>query len=123
MSETNTTSVETTPATPAASNGKAPRKAKAKAKAAKNTGVTGREVKVLTALSKAMPDGLTRPQLVKKTGINRGWSRLLGASTKKGFGSAGKTSMEGRGLIRHEKHEDSRAMIYVITATGRKAIK
>ena len=81
------------------------------------SGLTDREIKVLAALDAGKD--LTRAGLVKATGIAKGWSKLLGAATKKSFGG-GKEGLEPRGLVKSAK--DSRPLEYAITDAGRKAL-
>jgi hypothetical protein len=79
--------------------------------------LTGNEIKVLTALK----DGkqLNRVELNKKTGISKGWSKMLGAATRDGLGASGEHSLAGRKLIRCMKLEDERTLRYEITAAGK----
>lgn len=90
-------------------------------KPAKNGTLTGNEAKVLKALSSGAV--LTREELRRKTGINKGWSRMLGASSKEDGGAAGDASLEGRGLITSDRPEGERAFSYKLTAAGRKALE
>lgn len=129
MSES-TTTVETpaaTPATPAKAKakkatkpaGKKGNKNGAKATPARtDNSLTGNEVKILTALFKSGKP-MTRADLAKKTGINKGWSRVLGSSTKEDGGMSGDESLEGRGLVKCERHEGERSLSYTITARGK----
>jgi endonuclease YncB( thermonuclease family) len=100
---------------------KAPKKAvkgtKTASKAAPKSGITGRESTILTTLAKNSKP-LTRKQLVEKTGIKAGWSKLLGAPTK----GVAPESLEGRGLVKSESQEGVTGVMYSITAAGRKAI-
>ena len=84
-------------------------------------GLTGNEQKILKALSGGA--ALTRAELRKKTGINKGWSRALGASSKDDGGVAGKDSLEGRGYVASDRAEGDRQFTYKITAAGRKALE
>lgn len=81
--------------------------------------LTGNEIKVLSLLAKAKAP-MTRGELSFKTGINKGWSRLLGAFTEgKGHGDG----LEDRGLVTtHVAPEGERGVRYTITAAGRKAL-
>lgn len=79
-------------------------------------GLTNKAIKVLTLLSKA-PNGLTRKAMIEKTGIQKGWAKLLGAPTK---GNPG--GLEGKGLVKSSRTEGDAKITYVITAAGRKAI-
>jgi hypothetical protein len=104
----------------------APPKAKAPAKGTKSVveksdstrGLANSAVRVLHLLSKS-EGGLTRTQLAAKTGVKRGWSKLLGAPTKEGGSSRG---LEGRGLVRGSVAEGVRGLVYTITAAGRKEL-
>lgn len=82
-------------------------------------GLSPNQIKVLSTLAKAKGP-LTRTELATKTGINKGWSRLLGASTKDDSENGG---LEAEGLVKVEKPEDSRGLVYTITAAGRKALE
>lgn len=84
--------------------------------------LTGNEVLILAAMVKAGDKPLSRKQLAAKTGINKGWSRTLGASTKDDCGAGGSDSLEGRGLIKAAKEEENRFFTYTITAAGRKLL-
>lgn len=126
---TETAALEATPATAAPKAKKAKGKKAAKAKAAKaapaakaNGGLTGNEVKILTALTKSNKP-LTRDQLRSKTGINKGWSRVLGAATKDDGGVNADASLEGRGYVKADKPEGQRTLEYTVTAAGRKALE
>ena len=99
--------------------GKATKAGKGKRAPSTPDGLNGSHVKILKALSNK---DLTRGQLKDKTGIERGWSKLLGASTKEGLGTAGETSLEGRGLVNSAKIEGQRSMVYSITSAGKKAL-
>lgn len=101
--------VEPTVATPA------PAKEKA------NGGLTGREISVLKALAGATTP-LTREHLRGITGINKGFSKLLGAGTKEDGGRAGADSLGGRGLVSCSKIEGEKALTYTITTAGREAL-
>jgi hypothetical protein len=79
--------------------------------------LTERETKVLIVLSKAKGD-LTRADLSSKTGIVKGWSKLLGSATKE----IDPTSLEGRGLVKSSKAEGSASLTYCITPAGKKAL-
>lgn len=80
-------------------------------------GLTPNEKKILGVLAKNKKP-LTRADLSKKTGINKGWSRVLGASSK----GEDPDSLIGRRLVKCEDYEDVRGYCYVITAAGRKAV-
>jgi hypothetical protein len=73
---------------------------------------------VLTLLAKH-PNGLTRTQMAEATGTARGWAALLGAVTK---GPAAAGTLEGDGLVKSAKMEDQAALLYTITAAGKKAL-
>lgn len=98
--------------------------AKAKAKLAPSTNgdLTGNETKILTILARANKP-LTRADLAAKTGINKGWSKTLGSSSKDNGGMSGKDSLDGRGYVKCELHEGQRSFLYTITARGRKALE
>jgi len=85
-----------------------------------NGSLTKNEIKVLKVLAKGKA-ALTRVQLSKRTGINGGWSKLLGAGNYEGYGVQG-GGLALRGLLLIEGEEDSRILSYTITAKGRKAI-
>lgn len=98
-----------------------PEAAKVAAPAA--AGLTGNETLTLTALSKSA-NPMTRDDLRKKTGINKGWSKMLGATSKEDGGAAGKDSLCGRGLVKSfVPEEGSRQFRYAITASGKKALE
>lgn len=122
------TATETPVTTPAPKKASKPAKAKQhkekgdKADAPKASGLTGNEIKVLKAL-KGAKTPLTRKQLATKTEIAKGWSRMLGASTKDDGGVAGKDSLEGRGLIKVQADpEGGRALLYTITKKGEQSL-
>lgn len=121
-----TTEAATLEAVPAAKAPKAKKAPKANGKkaapAAKANGLTGNEVLILTALSKAGGKPLTRDQLRSKTGIQKGWSRTLGAGTKDDGGVRGGESLEGRGYVRSDLPEGSRKLEYTLTPAGKKAL-
>jgi hypothetical protein len=100
---------------------KAPVKKAAAAKAAPAetvpSGLTKRQHKVLTALASGKE--LSRNELADATGMNKGWSKLLGASTHE---EAGDGSLEGLGYIKSARYEGSRSVVYAITAAGKKAL-
>ena len=80
------------------------------------------QVRALTLLKHTKPNqGLTRAVLAEKSGVAKGWSRILGAATKDAKGASGKSSLMAKGLIQAEKHEGE-PITYVITANGRKAL-
>lgn len=76
-------------------------------------------LKILAALAKA-PNGLTRNEMAVKTGITKGWSKLLGAATKESSANGG---MEEAGLVKSSKQEERKGLVYIITAAGRKALE
>lgn len=82
----------------------------------------GRMVNILKQLINA-PTPLTREDLSALTGITKGWSKLLGASTKGDGGVAGDTSLTGRGLVHCSQVEGQRALLYTITAKGKAALE
>ena len=82
-------------------------------------GMTPSQVKTLDALTSG---DLNRAQLTDKTGIVKGWSKILGSPNKDGFGADGDTSLEALKYVTSERHEGSRAFTYKITATGKKAL-
>lgn len=85
-----------------------------------NGRLSPKRVRVLEVLARSAPNGLTRTELAKKTGLTKGWSKLLGSPTK---GKAAVGTLEGDGLVRSEKHEDQHGLlVYRITATGKKAL-
>lgn len=85
--------------------------------------LTGREIKVLTALRDNSE--LDRQQLRERTGMGeKGWSKLLGAATRKGGGVQG-GGLEGEGLILTVRDAAGRAVIplrYAITEAGHAAL-
>lgn len=83
--------------------------------------LTGTALRALTALAGSKAP-LTRAELAEATGVQKGWSRLLGAATKEGGGAAGAKSLEARGLVRCEPQEGGRALAYTITPAGKKAL-
>lgn len=83
--------------------------------------LNGSNIRILSALRKS-PIPMTRAELSAVTGINKGWSRLLGAATKEDGGVAGSDSLEAKGYVTNRKVEDERAIQYSITASGRKAL-
>lgn len=95
-------------ATSAETNGAAPR------------GLSESKLKVLKELNKAGDRGLTRAELAERTGINKGWAKMLGAVTK---GDAASGTLEGDGYVRSEPAaEGERGIRYYITAKGKKAL-
>jgi hypothetical protein len=90
-----------------------------KAAAAEKGGLSGNQRKVLQALAKTTADKtLTRGELAEKTGIERGWSKLLGSPTK----DAKDHGMEAEGLVKSQKVEGERGLGYFITAKGKAAL-
>ena len=84
--------------------------------------LTKKQIKVLTVLSlTASP--MNRKQLFEKTGMKKGWSKLLGASTKDGYGTFGGDSLEGRKLVKSQKIEETIGLHYIITSAGKKALE
>lgn len=106
---------------------KKPREKKEKAKAEvkheakkekKVSSLTASDIKVLKALSKSGKP-LTRNELREQTGINKGWSRILGSATRE----VSEHSLEGRKMVKCEQSEESgRTLLYTITATGKNAL-
>jgi len=92
-----------------------------KAPKATPVSLTTKETKVLNVLASS-PIPMTRAELTTRTGIKKGWSRLLGASTKEDGGVAGSKSLEAKGYVTNRKVEDERSIQYTITASGRKAL-
>lgn len=89
---------------------------------AKSNGLSGNEIKTLQALAKSKT-ALTRNDLRAATGIQKGWSGMLGASTK----TVADDTLCGRGYVKdvtdsHPK-EGGRSLLYTITANGRKALE
>lgn len=82
-------------------------------------GLSGNKLKVLQQLTKAT-NGLTRKELSTKTGIKKGFSKMLGAATKS---DSENTGMEGDGLVKSQNVEGRRGLVYTITAAGRKALE
>lgn len=75
------------------------------------------EARVLALLG-ASKVPMTRADLIRATGVRKGWSRLMGTVTKDNGG----TGLEGRGLVRSEppdRESGERGHRYVITARGR----
>lgn len=89
---------------------------KSEKRARGNGELTGNELKVLTALKGTSAGGktLSRSKLKEKTGINKGYSKMLGAATKGDMGDG----LESRGFVKHVKIEDQRELGYHITAKG-----
>ena len=86
---------------------------------AEKPALTQREITALTALKNGK--ALSRDELRKATGINKGWSKLFGAATKEDFG--GNTNgLEPRGLVKHATGEKARTLTYQITAKGLKVL-
>jgi len=99
---------------------KAAPKARTKSARTPSSGeLNGSQVKLLLTLGKSKKE-MDRKQLSAKTGINKGFSRLLGAATKDANGVHGSSSLIGLGFVKAEKHEDSRTLTYALTAKGRK---
>ena len=92
--------------------------AKTKPDAGSKGGLSNNKVKVLTLLAKAKQP-MTRSEMAEKTGIAKGWAKLLGAVTK---GDAEAGTLEGDGLVRSEKVEGEAGLRYTITAAGRKLL-
>lgn len=91
---------------------KASKPAKATEATATSSNLTGKEVEVLKALAKKP---LQKGQLWD---LCKAGSSVLGAGTKEGA-----TGLLGKGFIKVEKHEDSRQLVYLITAAGKKALE
>ena len=87
----------------------------------KGNGITGNQLKVLKALASGA--SLTREELRRKTGINKGWSRMLGASSKEDGGVHWETSLLGRGLISDVTESGERTLCYKLTAKGKAALE
>ena len=73
--------------------------------------------RILDALNNS-PSGLDRNGLREATGIQKGYSKLLGSPTKDDVGG-----MEGDGLVKSQKIEGTRSLVYVITAKGKKLLE
>lgn len=89
-----------------------------KSKAEGNGQLTNKEHKALSALKKGKE--LTRKEMAEKTGMKKGWSKMLGATTK---GPCASTSLEGREFIQSKRYESSRVLHYTITDKGKKALE
>lgn len=84
-------------------------------------GLTQSKIKTLQELRDGMPK--TRNDLVEATGIQKGWSKLLGAVTKDNFGGHA-DSLLALGYVKQLVAEEGvRGTRYQITATGRKALE
>jgi hypothetical protein len=65
----------------------------------------------------------TRNELSQATGMEKGWSELLGAATREGLGVQG-GGLEGRGLNEClGRQVGGKSLLYTITGAGRKAIE
>jgi chromosome segregation and condensation protein ScpB len=84
------------------------------------SGLSDSKVRVLGLLAKT-PRGLTRAQLAEKTGIQKGWAKLLGAPSK---GKPVKGTLEGDGYVesREPQEDEGRSMVYNITHKGKQAL-
>ena len=81
-------------------------------------GLTGNQLKALGVLAKATQP-MTRSQLAAKTGIKKGWSKMLGQVTK-----GGGNGLEAAGLVKSMvADEGERGYRYIITAAGKKAVE
>jgi hypothetical protein len=92
---------------------------KAEPASVKERGLSGNKILTLETLNKAK-DGLTRAQLAEKTGIVKGWAKMLGAVTQ---GDAAEGTLEGDGLVTSDDVEGIRGLVYTITAKGKKALE
>lgn len=110
-----------TPKPAPAPKGKKPavKEAAAPAPKAGSDSLNGSETKILTALSKASSP-MTRDDLRKKTGIQKGYSGLLGSHTKE----VQPETLLGRGLVKVSiPAEGQRQHGYEITAKGKKELE
>lgn len=113
---------ETTTKAPKAKKSAPKAKAKSAAPVVSSNGeLTGSEIKILSALTKV--ESANRDKLRSATGIQKGYSKILGASTKEDYGSTGSDSLCGRGYVKVLKIEGERQFRYQISATGRKALE
>lgn len=121
MSTETTEAAPKTKATKTKPAPKAAKKTEAKVETKKEKGgLNGSQIKVLKALKGGKE--LTRAELTEKTGIAKGWAKLLGAATKDGDWA--ENSMEGMGLVKSgEAQEGKRGLAYTITAKGTKALE
>lgn len=92
-------------------------KAAAKETTREKAELTPNEVKVLTVLSKSKAP-MSRQELKKKTGINKGWSRIFGAIKDNGG-----DGLQGRKLVTVTMpDEGERGLKYAITALGKQTL-
>jgi hypothetical protein len=119
MATTNTKKKTTTKATtPKKATAKRATKTKPKVPKTVAGSLTKSEIKILEALKSAGTKELNRDQLIQKTGINNGWSRMLGTPTTE----VKPGTLQGRKLINCHKHEGSRVLTYTITTRGKQAL-
>jgi hypothetical protein len=117
---TQTASKRSTKASGSKAKAKAGTKAKASTKAAEPKAgpavkLNGTQRKVLEVLADGKPK--TRKDLKEATGLQKGWSKILGAPTK---GELKPTTLEGMGLVKSEPTPEGLA--YTITAAGKQAL-
>lgn len=89
--------------------------------------LTQTEMKVLECLEDG--DSKTRTTMKEETGIQKGWSKMLGAPTKPD--GVGPDTLEGKGYVKHEKldaqgegdNKTPAGFYYKIMAKGQKALE
>lgn len=84
-------------------------------------GLTKTAVKIMTAIARNNGRPMTRNDLIKKTGMEKGYSKLFGAVRKEDGGAAGENGLIARGLVKAEVIEDV-GIGYTLTAKGRAAL-
>ena len=85
---------------------------------------TSNELRTMEVLGEG--GDFSRNDLKKATGIEKGWSGMLGSPTR----TIKHNTLEGRGFVKHQKHEAQgegegktpAGFFYTITGTGKKAL-
>lgn len=81
------------------------------------SGLSESKLKVLRELNRAGDRGMTRTDLGDRTGIKKGWAKLMGAVTK---GTPAEGTLEGDGYVRSQPaDEGERGIRYYITKKGK----
>lgn len=92
-----------------------------KAAPADTGGFTKAQARALVALKGTKSGkGMSRADLEAKTGVAKGWSRVLGAGTKDDGGVAGDKTLSAQGYVGIQKLEGE-PLSYYLTAKGTKA--
>lgn len=97
------------------------KKAAAERKPREKADITGNQASILKALDKTKNANgqMTREQIGKATEINKGFSKLIGASD----GEPAADTLMGKGYVKTDVVEGDRHVYHAITAAGRKALE